>query len=423
MPAFLVIGTPGDRRTELFAAACRASGLPEPRVVPWTDVLRATRDPLAGAAAHLDVTDTLVRIDSPGEDANVDALLRGPGNPARVGGGARWYRTFVQALTRIRADAQRRGARLVGDVDDIAVMFDKRLCHARLQAAGVPVPDALPPVDGYAQLRDRMAEAGMRRVFVKPAHGSSASGVIALQTAPGGRIKAVTSAARTPDGYVNSLRVRSYETERDVAHLVDTLAPDGLHVERWFPKAAVNGRVFDLRVVVIAGEPTHAVVRMSRSPMTNLHLGGARGDLEAVRRALGEHGWRRALDVCAQAAACFPGSGMVGVDLMVGIGWREFAVAEVNAFGDLLPRLTGLPGTFAEGLDTYAAQVRAALARPSATPHDAAGSGGPSEDTTARGARTAGTEGERDVSGRDVHEADQGRPVAPMHGEVSACAT
>ncbi|MBX6767287.1 MAG: hypothetical protein IRY90_09075, partial [Actinomadura rubrobrunea] len=100
VPAFLVIGTPGDRRTDLFAAACRASGLPEPRVVPWTDVLRSAGDPLLPDAT----ADTLVRIDSPGEDADVDALLRGPGNPARVGGGARWYRTFVQALARIRAE-------------------------------------------------------------------------------------------------------------------------------------------------------------------------------------------------------------------------------------------------------------------------------------------------------------------------------
>jgi hypothetical protein len=31
----------------------------------------------------------------------------------------------------------------------------------------------------------------------------------------------------------------------------------------------------------------------------------------------------------------------------------------VNAFGDLLPRLTGLPGSPAEGLDTYQAQLAA----------------------------------------------------------------
>lgn len=49
----------------------------------------------------------------------------------------------------------------------------------------------------------------------------------------------------------------------------------------------------------------------------------------------------------------------MGVDLLPATGWRRFAVGEVNAFGDLLPGLTGLPGSGAEGLDTYAAQVAA----------------------------------------------------------------
>ena len=36
------------------------------------------------------------------------------------------------------------------------------------------------------------------------------------------------------------------------------LAPDGLQVERWLPKAGLGGRVVDLRVVVIAGQYTDA---------------------------------------------------------------------------------------------------------------------------------------------------------------------
>ncbi|MCK9900393.1 hypothetical protein CC117_04755 [Parafrankia colletiae] len=363
---FTVVGAPGDRRTGLFAAACRVAGLAAPRVVPWAQVLRGGEVPVVPGAP--------LRIDSPGDDPEVDALLRGPGDPARVGGGARWYAAFTAALGRVAAAAERAGARPLGDVDDIAVMCDKRRCHARLAAAGVPVPEALPPVHGYAELRARMVQAGLHQVFVKPAHGSSASGVVALRATPAGRIRAVTSAALTGSGtgsgsgtgggtgLVNSLRVRVHESESEVARLIDLLAPDGLHVERWLPKAALGGRVLDLRVVVIAGEPTHVVVRTSHIPMTNLHLGGLRGSVAAVRDALGTAGWERALGVCAQAAACFPGSLMVGVDLLVGIGWRRVAVGEVNAFGDLLPGITGLPGTRAEGLDTYAAQVDAALA-------------------------------------------------------------
>jgi glutathione synthase/RimK-type ligase-like ATP-grasp enzyme len=343
MTEFTVIGTPADRRVTMFGAACAAEGLPDPRVVSWASVLRGDPFEVRG----------LLRIDSPGEDPVADALLRGPGAPSRVGGGALWHANLVRGLRRLKAYES------VSDPDEIAVLFDKRLCHARLRQAGVPVPPALSPVRGYAELRAEMAAAGWSRVFVKPAHGSSASGVVALQVSPT-RIKAVTSAAWHDGGWHNSLRVRSYETEAEVARLVDALAPDGLHVEQWFPKAAQNGRNLDLRVVVIDGAPTHAVVRTSREPMTNLHLGGARGDLQAVREATD---WEAAMDVCARAAACFPGSLMVGVDLFVGSGRRACAVGEVNAFGDLLPGLTGMAGYGAEGVDTYTAQVRAAVLR------------------------------------------------------------
>ncbi|MEV8634527.1 STM4014 family protein [Streptosporangium sp. NPDC051023] len=356
MTLLTVVGTPGERRVTMFARACVSYGLREPRIVPWSTVLR-------GQDIRLE-PGTLVRIESPGEDAEADALLRGPGEPARTGGGAAWHTAFTAGVERVRRAVERTpGATLLADPGEIAVMFDKRLCHARLSAAGVPVPPALSgPVGGYAELRERMAETGWNRVFVKPAHGSSASGVVALQAAAG-RVKAVTSAELTGGGLYNSLRVRSYENERDVAAIVDLLAPDGLHVERWFPKASVGGRTIDLRVVVVGGTPTHAVVRASRTPMTNLHLGGERGDLGAVVAGLGPEGWAKGLDACARAAACFPGSLSAGVDLMIGVDWHGVAIAEVNAFGDLLPRLTGLPGGAAEGLDTYEAQVAAILGR------------------------------------------------------------
>lgn len=133
-------------------------------------------------------------------------------------------------------------------------------------------------------------------------------------------------------------------------------------MERWLPKAMSGGRAADLRVVVVAGRATHAVVRTSRHPMTNLHLGGARGDLDAVRTAIRAAGgdFAEVLEVAERAAGCFPGTLCVGVDILPATGWRRFTVGEVNAFGDLLPRLTGLPGSGAEHLDTYAAQVAAA---------------------------------------------------------------
>ncbi|WP_327070723.1 STM4014 family protein [Kitasatospora sp. NBC_01302] len=362
-PHLTVLGVPGHRRVELFRTAALAAGLPEPAVLPWADVLRGEFRLTPG---------TLLRIDSPGEDEAVDRLLRGPAlgpgfAATRVEGTAAWYRGFTAALEQVALAVQRTpGAALLGDPEEIATMFDKRRTHRLLEAHGVPVPAALDqsagPLQGWADLKERLAAAGLRRVFVKPAHASSASGVLALEFGPRGRLQATTSAQLADGELHNSLRVRRYTAEREIAAVVDLLVPDGLQVERWIPKATQRGRAADLRVVVVAGRATHAVVRTSGSPMTNLHLGGARGDLPEARAAAGRR-WPELLAVCERAAACFPHAPMVGVDLLPATGWQRHFVGEVNAFGDLLPRLTGLTEGPAVGLDTYGAQVAALLAR------------------------------------------------------------
>ncbi|WEH13821.1 STM4014 family protein [Streptomyces sp. VNUA24] len=366
---WVVVGNGENRRVGLFRAAAEAAGIGTPRVVEWRDVLRDGGHAFAG--------DEIVRLDSPGENAEVDRLLRGVDDPTRVEGSGLWYDRFLAAVGSLRG-----GLRL-DDPADLPVLFDKRLCHARLDAAGVPVPPSPTsggawPVRGWDDVRAAMREHGMPRVFVKLAHGSSASGVLAVESSAGGRIRATTSVEVAADGgpraplrLHNSLRVRRYSDEREIAGIVDVLAADGLHIERWLPKASAHGRSADLRVLVVAGRATHAVVRTSRFPMTNLHLGGARGDLTSVVEAAGDR-WRQALDICERAAACFPGTLSVGVDLLPAIGWRRFAVGEVNAFGDLLPRLTGLPGGPAEGLDTYTAQLAAVRDAPPPGPSSTA---------------------------------------------------
>ncbi len=343
-----VVGNPGNRRVGLFLAAADRAGLPVPDIVPWRDVA-------AGAPVRLR-SGSVVRVDSPGEDAEVDRLLRGATQPARHGeiiGFREWYAGLGRALRRIAAAADTAGATLGCDPVEIGVMFDKAVCHARLASAGIPVPAALGhSPSSWEQLADRLAQTGWRRVFVKPRHGSSASGILAVQIGAGGRIMATSSVELAGDHLFNSLRIRRYDREADVAAIVDRLAADGLHVERWFAKAGLGGRVVDLRVVVVAGEPSHIVVRAGRSPMTNLHLGGVRGDLAALRTAAGTQ-YEAALDSCRRVAACFPGSNCVGVDLMFGAGWRSHAIAEVNAFGDLLP------GLLVDGRDTYDVQIAA----------------------------------------------------------------
>ena len=78
-----------------------------------------------------------------------------------------------------------------------------------------------------------------------------------------------------------------------------------------------QGYPFDLRVVVIAGVAKHFVVRLGKSPMTNLHLGNARGDAALFLQQIGAQTWREIRQTCEAAFAVFPKGLYAGVDLLL----------------------------------------------------------------------------------------------------------
>jgi hypothetical protein len=377
-PAFVVVGNPGCRRVALLQEALARRALPPATLVAYADLLagRATLEQAVRPGA-------VVRLESPGRDFEVEKALLAAGadeadadGPTRIGRQAaqrlpfdkgriwyprQWYLGFRALLRRL--DEQLSCCpphALTNRPADVEVLFDKNRCQELFARHGIPVPRGLGPVRSFAELHERMRQTGHRRVFVKLAHGSSASGVVAYQTS-GARQQALTTVEMVRrQGELrlyNSRRIRRYHQPADVVALIDALAREGVRVEEWVPKAGLDEHVFDLRVVVIAGKARHVVVRMSRSPMTNLHLLNRRGDLSAVRARMGPQAWQAARRACEQAAAVFPGSLHLGVDLLIAPGFRRHAVLEGNAFGDLLP------GVLSEGVDTYEAEIRAVVAR------------------------------------------------------------
>ena len=366
-----LVGNPAGRRVTLFQAALADCGVAPATVLPWADLLTGRRS-IGEVPA-----DAVLRVDSPGEEFAVERLLLAAGESAAEGEGTpvvrtagltedrgrilsprQWYLGLRDTLRDWdRRLADRTDVRWTAPVPGILRAFDKVDCHRHCRDAGVPVPEAIGPVTNFDDLAERMTAADVNRVFVKPAHASSASGVVALHRHRGGWA-AVTSAelvrtAGEPRLY-NSLKVRRYTDVDDVRDLVDALARHRVHVERWLPKASAGGRACDLRIVTIAGEPRHAVLRTARGPLTNLHAGGRRGDLGAFLRRAPPAAWASVRDTARRTAASFSGTLTLGLDVLLTPGFRRHALLEVNAFGDLLPGVTH------DGEDVYTAQVRAA---------------------------------------------------------------
>ena len=377
MKAFALIANPENRRAAFFAEACQEMGCPAPRVLPWREVLQDDY-PLEQNLAGVDA----LRIESPGEDFGVERQLLEMGSQAAGREGLwpsisreeasqlqedhgrlrlqrQWYHGWLAALARIRRVTDAAGLPLMNRTEDIAVAFDKLATQERLLEAGVPVAQNLGICPDFAGLQLRMKEAGLRRIFLKPCHSSSASGVVALETDGVNRWQATTSAILTrTEGEPhlhNSLRLQRLREPDAIRQLVDAVCRERALAERWIPKASIGGRTYDLRILVIAGTAAHVVVRTSHSPITNLHLGNERGDPAAVRHRLGAAKWAAAMETASAAAGCFPACHYLAVDLLVNSNHRKFAVAEVNAFGDLLPRVQW------QGRSTYGAELAAWL--------------------------------------------------------------
>ena len=367
----LLIGVPGSRRTQLFQDALSRAGQPAARVVSFVDLLREKT-----SMTDLVSAETVVRVDSPGKDFETERALLHAGSEAASGEHfagithreierlefergkilypRQWYLGLCKALRIV--ESQLPECFVMNSFDDIAVMFDKPRCQAVLRNHGIPVATGLGEIESFTDLRQRMTEAGCSRVFIKLAHGSSASGVIAYQTNRA-KHRATTTVEVKKDGdklhLYNSRRIRLYRDVSEIEQLVDELCRHRVYVEQWLPKAGIDGNTFDLRIVVIARRAMHSVVRLGRHPMTNLNLLGGRGNLERVLQRIGSVGWAAIQRTCEQVmTTCFPRSLYAGIDLRISPDYQHHQVLEVNAFGDLLPEV------LCEGRDTYESEIR-----------------------------------------------------------------
>jgi glutathione synthase/RimK-type ligase-like ATP-grasp enzyme len=310
-----VLGNPENRRVQEYLRVADQMGR-RPVCFSWRDWLRNPR--------RLPVD--RLRIESPGEDPEVAALLieAGGGPPGvRLEHGeiaylAEYHRGFCRALELLQQPCQNSAA-------EISLMFDKWACHQLFTAAGLARPVSQPA-------RPELLQAPWGRLFLKPLHGSSASGVCALRWR-GERRQLIAPIELAGGKLYNTLKVRTYQNPRDIAQILECLLPQGMIAEQWIPKLCLAGGSTDLRVLVIGGEARHRVVRQSQSPMTNLHLGNRRGCEEELGERL-----EPALRLAERAAACFPGCLYAGVDILLDLKGRAL-IGEINAFGDLLPNL------------------------------------------------------------------------------------
>jgi hypothetical protein len=374
MPRYVLIANPGTKRYETYRsellAFCATRGVtPDVEIVPWADVV-----PRDGNLDGLPAFDrpAIVRMESPGKDDAVTRLLLeagardNPSEPVRD-----WrtlelpkgllvrpgllYRGFHRVLCGLRASFDARPhLKPTACPLAIAEMFDKTKTAWELHKEGVPVPEMMDhPLELQAVVHDLSHIHDWQTGYIKLNTGSSATGIVVLHPGEGERqAYGITSLAYIADQFFNSRLLRRI-TGSDLERAVKFILDEGAIVQRGIPMAQIDGQNFDVRVVCIYGKPMATIFRLSSNPMTNLHLGGRRGEYARCRAAIPTRDWLDALDHCADAAACF-NSAIAGVDLLFERGFRQHYILEVNAFGDFFPGWTDSHGRSVHALEIEA---------------------------------------------------------------------
>jgi len=365
MTRFLVIGNPENRRVSSFVDALKNLRQPTPVVVPHLQLLRNP------SLLHQYANEAFcVRLESVGENRDVEYMLlqNGLEQATKLNvsttrdynvrhGEVVCPRQFHLGYTTYLAALQQQFEqiphwRILNSPADVMTLFDKRKLMSIYHRAAIPVPEALSfetPVKHTDELRALMNTRGWRKVFVKLTCGSSASCLAVFMREPGSEML-MTTLLYHQGTWWNSLKLQRLSERSDIERVLNFLLREGSHIERAIPKARLSGAFMDCRVLVADGKTAFVVVRQNRHPITNLHLGGWRGDMNNLRGIVDPDVWQRAMATCRQVWRMH-NSFHIGVDLMFEPGFKKFRVLEANAFGDLLPDL------YADGLSVYEWQI------------------------------------------------------------------
>ena len=372
----VLLGERGTKRTMYLEQAARQIGLPV-FFIQWAHF---------GELWKEGFRDAVIKIDPPVWDScdleELEGLVDG-------------YKEKLEMLADLQ---ERQGVCFLDHPLAIRDLLEKSACKERLAQAGLPVTEqvAVTGVAATDQLLGQMAAKGIGQVFIKPQYGSGAAGTAAFRweprtgrmmlytcalldigpwpdpDAPSGRGvpsdrgvptgrgvpsdrgvptgRGVPSGRGDPTGFrtlprlgiqgdpearlLNTKRLRCFSKKEEIRPLLDRLLKTGCIVERWYAKASYGDFSYDLRAVVQGGELDFLLARLSKGPITNLHLNNH--PLEVSALGLPDEVLAQIGELCRRAMACYPGLWSAGIDILLERGSLKPRIIEMNGQGDLL---------------------------------------------------------------------------------------
>lgn len=260
----------------------------------------------------------------------IDPPISGSDQISRITPLGEEYIEFLQKLKDMP------GIRFLNTPSSIINTFHKGNCKRVLEQAGIPVTPMLgSSFSCHKDLKVHMLDRRERQVFIKPTFGSGAAGVAAYRLHPGTKKEMLyTSVSISGGQLVNTKKLCCIQNPQQIESIVNFLLSDPAVVERWIPKDNIMGQGYDLRVVYQFGRIDYIVARLSKGPITNLHLNNHAEEVSII--GLDKAGFEEIEELCRSAVDLFPGLLSAGIDILLTRNRRTPKIIEINGQGDLL---------------------------------------------------------------------------------------
>jgi len=255
----------------------------------------------------------------------------------------REYSSFLSKI------ATAKTAKFLNSPQAIMAVLDKLECKRVLEAAKLRTADFFDNIADFSALKMLMSEKRLNSVFIKPRYGSGAAGIMAYRRAGKNEVAYTTivcsSNFRKPSSHdsrelplegrlCNSKRTRRITSPNEIESIINALLKTDALVEKWIPKASINGNPYDIRVVWQFGKIEYAVARLAKGSISNLHLGGSVMDINELR--LSSHTLYEIENLCSKAMQLFPELQSAGIDILLESSTLNPYIIEINGQGDLL---------------------------------------------------------------------------------------
>lgn len=355
---FLIIGDSRGRRIKSFVDCVRSLDFHNITVLSWRDIIHD----ISLVEKYL-VDNTILKIEPGEKDMEIYRQFLIKGREKNIIGideiksldfthypivaPAQWYMGFSVALKQLEKVINQSDNNLfsMNHFTEVIEMMDKsrtyNILKKDVENQRYFLPEKLEHVDSYEALQDYYANKHLK-CFIKLRYGSGSTGVLAYCNNPKLCQERVYTSLnyKCIEGkrqYFSNYKVHCYKGKEEIRNLIDWVFANGAHMEKWIPKSSYDGLAYDTRSFVINKKSHYLLSRLSKSPITNLHLRNLRRESHEILS-------KEELQLIAAASEdvmkVFGNSLYAGIDVITLRNNKPYII-DVNPFGDLYHHLLG----------------------------------------------------------------------------------